>query len=57
LNDNDDSRLAALRQGISQAPDIFFVAIRVGDLRWLLDQVDALRRRPDVTIPSPYENN
>jgi len=53
----DDQRLAALKQGISQAPDIFFVAIRVGDLRWLLDQVDALRQRPDVTTPSPFENN
>jgi len=57
LNDNDDNRLAILKQGISQAPDILFVAIRVGDLRWLLDQVEALRQRPDPTTPSPFETN
>lgn len=56
LND-DDNRLAALKQGISQAPDVLFVAIRAGDLRWLLELVDALRQRPDVTTPSPYETN
>ena len=52
MND-DDTRLAALKQGISLAPDTAFVAIRVGDLRWLLELVETLRQRPDVTIPSP----
>jgi len=56
VND-DDTRLAALNQGISLATDAAFVAIQVGDLRWLLNLVDSLRQRPDVTIPSPFEMN
>lgn len=53
----DDERLAALKQGISQTPDMVFVAIRVRDLRWLLEQVEALRQRPDGTLPSSFEMN
>lgn len=56
MND-DDSRLAVLKQGVSLAPDTVFVAIRAGDLRWLLELVDSLREQPNLTLPSPYENN
>lgn len=52
-----DPRLAALKQGVSLVPDTVFIAIRAGDLRWLLELVDSLRQQPNLTIPSPYENN
>lgn len=45
---HDSERLAALRQGLTAAPDDGNVAIRVADLKWLLDQVEA---RPPVRYP------
>ena len=45
---HDSERLAALRQGLTAAPDDGNVAIRVADLKWLLDQVEA---RPPVHYP------
>jgi hypothetical protein len=38
---HDSERLAALRQGITAANENGFVAIRVADLKWLLDQLEA----------------
>jgi hypothetical protein len=37
----DSERLAALRQGITAAPDDGYVAIRVADVRWLLDRAES----------------
>ena len=44
---DDQTRLDALRKGITTANDNGYVAIRVADLRWLLDQVEnRVRREP-----------
>ena len=37
---DDQTRLDALRKGITTANENGYVAIRVADLRWLLDQVE-----------------
>jgi hypothetical protein len=46
---DDQTRLDALRKGISTAKDEGYVAIRVADLRWLLDQVE--NRVPEPPLP------
>lgn len=50
---DDQTRLDALRKGITTAKDAGYVAIRVADLRWLLDQVE--NHVPDKQPPSLYE--
>jgi hypothetical protein len=44
----DISRLAALRKGITHSRDEGYVAIRVADLRWLLDQAESTAVSPAV---------
>ena len=51
---DDQTRLIALRKGITAANDNGYVAIRVADLRWLLDQVD--NRVSDAQPPSLFES-
>ena len=46
---DDQTRLIALRKGITAANDNGYVAIRVADLRWLLDQVE--NRVPETPLP------
>ena len=50
---DDQTRLDALRKGITTANDNGYVAIRVADLRWLLDQVE--NRVSDNQPPSLNE--
>ena len=50
---DDQTRLDALRKGITTANENGYVAIRVADLRWLLDQVE--NRVPDKQPQSLYE--
>ena len=50
---DDQTRLDALRKGITAANDNGYVAIRVADLRWLLDQVENCVS--DKQPPSLYE--
>ena len=45
---DDQTRLDALRKGITTANDNGYVVIRVADLRWLLDQVES--RVPKLPI-------
>ena len=46
---DDKTHLDALRKGITTAKDEGYVAIRVGDLRWLLDQVENRVPEPLLT--------
>ena len=46
---DDQTRLDALRKGITTANDNGYVAIRVADLRWLLDQVENCVSEPPLT--------
>ena len=46
---DDKTRLDALRKGITTAKDEGYVAIRVADLRWLLDQVENHVPEPPLT--------
>ena len=46
---SDQARLEALRKGINTAKDEGYVAIRVADLRWLLDQVENRVPEPPLT--------
>ena len=46
---DDQTRLDARRKGITTANDNGYVAIRVADLRWLLDQVE--NRVPETPLP------
>jgi len=50
---DDISRLAALRQGITHSLDEGYVAIRVADLRWLLDQLENRVPETPLTIDEP----
>ncbi len=50
---DDQTRLDALRKGITTANDNGYVAIRVADLRWLLDQVE--NRVSDAQPPNLFE--
>ena len=50
---DDQTRLDALRKGITTANDNGYVAIRVADLRWLLDHIEI--RVSDTQPPSPFE--
>ena len=51
---DDISRLAALRQGITHSRDEGYVAIRVADLRWLLDRVEnRVPETPRLTFDEP----
>ena len=50
---DDQTRLEALRKGITAANANGYVAIRVADLRWLLDQIE--NRFSDPQPPSLYE--
>ena len=51
---DDQQRLHALRKGITAANDNGYVAIRVADLRWLLDQVEnRVRETPPLTFDEP----
>ncbi len=50
---DDQTRLDALRKGITTANDNGYVAIRVTDLRWLLDQVE--NRVSDAQRPNLFE--
>ncbi len=45
---DDIPRLAALRQGLTHSHDQGYVAIRVADLRWLLDQAESAATSPAV---------
>lgn len=50
----DQTRLDALRKGIATANDNGYVAIRVADLRWLLDQVEnRVPETPPLTFDEP----
>jgi hypothetical protein len=46
---DDQTRLDALRKGITTANENGYVAVRVADLRWLLDQVE--NRVPEPPLP------
>ena len=46
---DDQTRLDALRKGITAASDNGYVAIRAADLRWLLDQVENRVSEPPLT--------
>ena len=50
---DDQTRLDALRKGITTANDNGYVAIRVADLRWLLDHIEI--RVSDTQPPSLFE--
>ena len=50
---DDRTRLDALRKGITTANDNGYVAIRVADLRWLLDHIEI--RVSDTQPPSLFE--
>ena len=51
---DDQTRLDALRKGITTANDNGYVAIRVSDLRWLLDQVEnRVSETPPLTFDEP----
>ena len=50
---DDQTRLDALRKGITKANENGYVTIRVADLRWLLDQVE--NRVPDAQPRTLYE--
>gem|GEM_PF-2808669 len=50
---DDQTRLDALRKGITTANDNGYVTIRVADLRWLLDQVE--NRDSDARPLSVFE--
>jgi hypothetical protein len=51
---DDQTRLDALRKGITAANDNGYVAIRVADLRWLLDRVDnRAPETPRLTFDEP----
>lgn len=49
---HDSERLAALRQGLSAAHEDGNVAIRVADLKWLLDQLEARQPKTRFTEDS-----
>ena len=53
----DSERLGALRQGLTAAPDDGNVIIRVADLKWLLDQVEARTpvRYPDHSLTGDHD--
>jgi len=51
---DDNSRLAALRQGLTHSRDEGYVTIRVADLRCLLDQVEnrvSAAQPPSLFVP------
>jgi hypothetical protein len=50
---DDQTRLDALRKGISTANDNGYVAIRVAVLRWLLDQVENRIPETPLTFDAP----
>jgi hypothetical protein len=52
---DDQTRLDALRKGITAANDNGYVAIRVADLRWLLDQVKNCLPEPPAPLESEGE--
>ena len=52
---DDQTRLDALRKGITTAKDNGYVAIRVSDLRWLLDQVE--NRVPEPQTDDNFEGD
>jgi hypothetical protein len=55
---HDSERLAALRQGLSAAHEDGNVAIRVADLKWLLDQLEArqLTRSTDDSLAGDHDD-
>ena len=53
---DDQTRLNALRKGITTANDNGYVAIRVADLRWLLDQFENGVPEPPLT-PDEFEGD
>jgi len=50
---DDQTRLDALRKGITTANDNGYVTIRVADLRWLLDQLENRVPETPLTIDEP----
>ena len=52
---DDQTRLDALRKGITASRDEGYVAIRVADLRWLLDQVE--NRVPEPLTDDKFEGD
>jgi len=52
---DDQARIDALRRGLTHSKDDGFVAIRVADLRWLLERAETVD--PDPFTDDEWEGN